>query len=69
MSRFIDIKISFQPLLCKFGKHKTLYSFIKFERGIIGPVIDECICCSKKYVWIYLGREDKMFNKCEVLDE
>ena len=68
-SKFIDIKVSFQPLMCKLGKHKTLYSHIKWEYGSTGPIKDECIWCGKEYIWCYLGREDKMYNKCEVLND
>lgn len=69
MSKHKTIKLICQPLLCKLGKHKTLYSSIKYEWGAAGPREDECICCGKKFVWVYLGREDNTFTKCEVLDE
>lgn len=65
----IRVLFDLQPLLCKFGKHKTLYINMQWEWGMCGPIRDECICCGKEFVWIYLGREDKMFDKCEVLDE
>lgn len=68
-NKLFSINMNFQPLLCKFGKHKTLYAHIKYEWGSIGPTRDECIYCGKEYVWIYLGREDNMYNKCEVLDD
>jgi len=68
-NRFITFKVNFQPFLCKIGKCKTLYSSIKYEMGMAGPQRDECIDCGRKYIWIYLGRKDKMYNKCEILDD
>lgn len=63
------LKHILRPLLCKLGKHRTLYEAIEYEKGNARPEQDQCIYCNKKFVWVYLGREDKMFSKCEVLDE
>lgn len=56
-------------LKCKLGKHTTLYHSVESRKGFARNQQDECIYCGKKYVWVYLGRADNMYNKCEVLNE